>query len=358
MKKENAPHFVKRNLQVAGSEYLLLLQALKERYRQAQVKASVKVNTYLLEYYWSMGQDIARLRAEVKWGSAFYECLSLDLKAEFPAQNGFSVTNLKYVKRWYEFYNQENIIRHQVGDELEMPYEFGLVPWRHHVQIFTHCSSVKEACFYIDKVIEGNWSRKELEDFIADDLYGKSGHAISNFSSKLPLPQGKLAEEMLKDPYNFEFAVVQKGYDELDLEKALLSDISRFLLELGQGFAFVGRQMELRMPDGRTYVPDMIFYHIKLKCYVVMELKTVDFEPEFAGKLNFYVTAVDHLMKGDDDNPTIGLLVCKSKNKTIVEWSFQNIHAPLSVASYAPPTTLLPSAKDLEKMIDNTLKSH
>jgi len=232
-----------------------------------------------------------------------------------------------------------------------MPSDFGLVPWRHHIEIFTHSHSVEEALFYIEKTIEGNWSRRQLEDFIESDLYSHSGNGISNFLDKLPTPQGHLAESLLKDPYTFDFVAVKKGYDELQLENELINNISRFLLELGQGFAFVGRQMELKMPGGQTFIPDMLFYHIKLKCYVVIELKTVRFKPEFAGKLNFYVTAVDKLLKGEDDNPTIGLLICKSKDKTVVEWSFQDIHKPIGVASYTTTPNILPSAETIRQAI-------
>ncbi len=353
-REDSKPTFVKRNSIVTGKEYAQLLRVLKERYRKAQIKAAVKVNTTMLEYYWKMGRDISHLHESAKWGSAFFDCLSLDLKTEFPGQTGFSVTNIKYAKRWYEFY--ASLIRQQVADELEMPLEFGNVPWFHHVHIFTHSDSVAEALFYIDKTIENGWSRAELESEMDDDLYSKQGKAITNFDDKLPAPYSGLAKDILKSPYDLGF-IDKKITTEKQLEDELARNITRFLLELGQGFAYVGRQMELKMPGGQTFIPDMIFYHTRLKLYIVVELKVTPFIPEYAGKLNFYVSAVDELMKQPDDNPTIGLLICKSKDNTVVEWSFRGMNQPLGVAEYKlgmaeKAAEILPSELDLQRIID------
>lgn len=347
------PAFVKRESIVAGKEYTQLLSTLKERFRKSQIKAAVKVNTTMLEYYWEMGRDISKLHATAKWGSGFYDCLSLDLKSEFPEQTGFSVTNIKYTKRWYEFYNQGNTIRHQVSDELEMPIDFGRVPWKHHIAIFTHSKSKAEALFYIDKTIENGWSRSELEAEIDSNLYATHGKAITNFDDRLPAPYSGLAKDILKSPYDFGF-IDKKITSEKQLEEELATNITRFLLELGQGFAYVGRQMELKMPGGQTFIPDMIFYHTRLKLYIVVELKVTPFIPEYAGKLNFYVSAVDELMKQSDDNPTIGLLICKSKDNTVVEWSFRGMQQPLGVAEYkfGKNAAMLPSESELQHIID------
>lgn len=363
-KENNKPAFVKRDSIVSGKEYAKLLSMLKERYRKSQIKAAVKVNTAMLEYYWEMGRDISRLHQAAKWGSAFFDCLSLDLRTEFPNQTGFSETNIRYATRWYNFYNQSNINRHQVGDEiphqlgeeLEMPIDFGRVPWKHHIHIFTHSDSVTEALFYIDKTIENGWSRSELEAEMNDDLYVKHGKAITNFDDKLPAPYSGLAKDILKSPYDFGF-IDKKITNEKQLEDELASNITRFLLELGQGFAYVGRQMELKMPGGQTFIPDMVFYHTKLKLYIVVELKVTPFIPEYAGKLNFYVSAVDELMKQPDDNPTIGLLICKSKDNTVVEWSFRGMNQPLGVAEYKlgiakKAAEMLPSESELQRIID------
>lgn len=389
-KKDNKPTFVKRDSIVSGKEYAQLIGKLKERFRRSQIKAAVKVNTEMLEFYWEMGRDISRLYANAKYGTAFFDCLSLDLKAEFPNQTGFSSANIRYTKRWYEFYNQDNtnlqrVVEdfsnlnrhqagddleatnrqqladdfndsnlHQVGEDLEMPLEFGRVPWKHHVYIFTHCKSIAEALFYIDKTIENGWSRSELEAEIDYDLYKKQSKAVTNFDEKLPAPYSGLAKAILKSPYDFGF-IDQKITNERQLEDELAKDVTRFLLELGQGFAYVGRQMELKMPGGQTFVPDMIFYHYRLKAFIVCELKVVPFVPEFAGKLNFYVSAVDELMRLDDDNPTIGLLICKSKDNTVVEWSFRGMSQPLGVAEYKLAerlNSMLPSEKELKNIIE------
>lgn len=351
---DNKPAFVKRDSAVNGEEYVHLLVTLKDSFRRAQVKAAVKINTSMLEFYWSMGRDISRLHKLAKWGTAFFDCLSLDLKAEFPGQTGFSVTNIKYAKRWYEFYSQDNPNRYQAGDDLDMPIEFGQIPWKHHVYIFTHSKSVSEALFYIGKTIENGWSRSELEVEIDDNLYARQGGAITNFDEKLPTPYSGLAKAILKSPYDFGF-INKKIANEHQLEDALAGNVTRFLLELGQGFAYVGRQMELKMPGGQTFIPDMVFYHTRLKSYVVVELKVTPFIPEYAGKINFYVSAVDELMRQDDDNPTIGLLICKSKDNTVVEWSFRGMNQPLGVAEYNLSRhfdKMLPSEKELKDIID------
>lgn len=229
-----------------------------------------------------------------------------------------------------------------------MPKNFALVPWFHHVQIFTHCHTVAEALFYIDKVIEGNWSRRMLEDNIQENLYGSVGRIPTNFNKRLPKEQSELALQTLKDPYNLSFLQLSKGYNETELENALATNITRFLLELGHGFAYVGRQMELRMPGGQSFFPDMVFYNIPLKCYVVIELKVVKFVPEFAGKLNFYVTAADHLLRGEGDNPSIGLLICRSKDDTVVEWSLQDINKPIGVSTYQLQEVVKRTIEELE----------
>lgn len=358
VKSDKKPTFVKRDIIVSGVEYARLLTELKNRFRKSQIKAAIKVNASMLEFYWKMGHDISRLHEVAKWGSAFFDCLSLDLRAAFPGQTGFSVTNIKYAKRWYEFYNQSEVIRQRVVDEFDMPLDFGMVPWGHHIDIFTRSNSVEEALFYIDETIRNAWSRPELDAEIDNNLYGKCGRAVTNFDEKLPAPYSGLAKAILKSPYDFGF-IDKKITTERQLEDELAANITRFLLELGQGFAYVGRQIELKMPGGQSFIPDMIFYHTRLKSYIVCELKVVPFVPDFAGKLNFYVSAVDELMKQSDDNPTIGLLICKSKDDTVVEWSFRGMNQPLGVAEYQIGKTistkmaeLLPSETELQHMID------
>ena len=267
------------------------------------------------------------------------------------------------MKRWYLFYtqgdsqileqagkelqllkNQHKTKLYQIGKELdgeklyqdgkEFPLPFALVPWRHHIEILYRCKSIEEALFYIAKTIEQGLSRDALINCIKANLYEHQGNIPNNFADHLPNIQSKLVQEVLKENYDFGFATVEHEiYDESELEEALSQNITDLLLELGSGFAFLGRQQQL-VVGGRTRKIDLLFYHIRLRCYIVCELKARPFEPEFAGKLNYYVNAVDELMKSDDDNPTIGLLVCSDMNKTDVQWSFRGISTPMGVATY------------------------
>lgn len=356
----NEPEFVKRDSIIADDNYVKWLGEIKQRYQKSQIKAAVRVNHTMLEFYWSLGCDIVTLKAESNWGSGVLQQLSLDLKKLFPDETGFSYRNILYMKQWYSFYNEQIIklhqlgaeipksITHQLGAELEMPANFAFVPWKHHVQIVSKCSSLDEALFYINQTIANNWSRDELEGEIKSSLYVRQGVAMTNFSDTLALPQQKLAQELIKSPYQFGFLKLNENHDELELEEALVKNITRFLLELGQGFAFVGRQMELRMPDGQSYFPDLVFYHTRLKSYVLIELKAVKFIPEFVGKLNFYVSAADELLKAEDDKPTIGLLICREADKTTVEWAFRGLDRPLGVATYQIEQIVERTVKELE----------
>ena len=358
IKNMEKPSFVYRDGMTANKEYVEWLKELKTRYRQSQTKAAVRVNSAMLEFYWSLGRDIIQRKAESKWGSGFFNQLSLDMRASFPDEKGFSSANLRYMKRWFEFYYERilnlhqvgeeivqqpieefsqqlgDVIVHQAGEELGMPATFGIVPWKHHVYIFTKSKSIDEALFYINKVATEGWSRAILEHHIAAHLFQSQGSAITNFETTLPVSQSEAAKELLKKEYDLSFITIDEVKKERDLENALANNITQFLLELGRGFSYVGRQMELQMPGGQTFFPDLVFYHIPQHRYVVVELKAVKFIPEFAGKLNFYVTAADKLLRGEADNPTVGLLICKSTDKTIVEWSLQDIQKPLGVATY------------------------
>ncbi len=366
------PEFVYRKNVVVNADYVEWIGSVKQRFQKAQTKAVLQVNTAMLEFYWEIGRDLVSMHPEDKWGKGIVRQFALDMREAFPQEKGFSETNVKYMKLWYDFYYQrvvigqqlvdqfENLISHQdsckieseknqqIATRLNMPELFGKIPWGHHILIITKTKNLNEALFYINKTIEDNWSRSMLESRINNNLFMTQGAAMTNFSNTLPISQGKLAQEILKDPYNFEFLAMKSGYDEKELEAALISNITKFLLELGKGFAFVGRQTELQMPDGKSYFPDLIFYHTKLKSYVVIELKAVEFIPEFAGKINFYVSAADELLKADDDNPTIGLIICKASDKTIVEWSFRGVDRPIGVASYQIQEVVERTVKELQ----------
>lgn len=369
------PHFVFRDGMTADRDYVQWIADIKNRYRNSQIKAAIKVNSALLEFYWSVGRDLAVLKAEERWGSGIVKQFALDMRNAFPEAKGFSYSNVKDMERWYLFY-YEQVIKgqqvvdptgmpenghqpggliaateksHQVGGLLEMPEIFGQVPWKHHVYIVSKSKSLDEALFYIDKVVVEGWSRSWLEDQIAHNLYRNQGPAITNFDNTLPAPQSLLAKEMLKNEYNLSFITAERVKREKDLEDALVTNVTRFLLELGKGFAYVGRQMELRMDDETTFFPDLVFYHIPQKRYVIIELKAVKFEPEYAGKLNFYVTAADKLLKGDGDNESVGLIIYKTAKRTIVEWSLQDIAKPLGVATYQLEEVVARTIAELEQ---------
>ena len=345
------------------ADYADWIAEVKHRYRSAQVKAAVKVNAEKLLFNWQLGRDLVQKKAEERWGAGVVEQVSLDLKREFPDAEGFSTRNLWYMKQWYFFYTQGDApIQHQVGAVLEklenqyekklhqvgaekqveklyqyegeFPVSFALVPWRHHVEIITKCKSINEALFYVGKTIEQGLSRDALINSIKANLYEHQGKIINNFTDYLPALQSKLVQEVLKENYDFGFATVEHAmYDEAELEESLTKNVTDLLLEMGTGFAFLGRQKEI-LVGGRTRKIDLLFYHIRLRCYIVCELKAKPFEPEFAGKLNYYVNAVDELMKSSDDNPTIGLLVCSDMDRIDVQWSFKGISTPMGVATY------------------------
>ena len=349
-KNTEIPSFVYRDGMTADKEYVEWLSDLKRRYKQSQLRTAVKANSEVLEYYWSLGRDIVAKEAESKWGSGFFNQLSLDMRAMFPDEKGFSSANLRYMKRWYEFYYQRIVNLQQPVEDLKMPDTFGFIPWGHHIYIFTKSQSLDEALFYINKVTTEGWSRTLLEHHVTAHLFQSQGSAITNFEATLPSTQVEEATQILKKEYDLSFITVEEVKKEKDLENALAKNITRFLLELGRGFSYVGRRMELQMPGGQTYFPDLVFYHIPQHRYVVVELKAVKFIPEFAGKLNFYVTAADKLLRGEGDNPSVGLLICKSTDKTIVEWSLQDIQKPLGVASYQLQEVVERTIAELENL--------
>lgn len=350
--KDDKPMFVNRELAELTPDYKSWLSELKQRYRRAQVRAVVKVNAEMLNFYWELGRDICAMSTTAKYGDGLLKNITLDLQAEFPGDTGLSLTNIKAARRWYRTYSQW-VVKSQrpvdffgtigTGDALSMPYFFANVPWGQHIFITAKAKSLHEALFYVSQVCEHGWSRAELEHYYSEDYYASHANAITNFDSSLPESESNLAKQMLKSPYNLDFLNMPINYSEQDFEDGLVKHITEFLLELGKGFSFVGRQMQLSMPNGVTYYPDLVFYHIPTHRYVVCELKIVPFAPEFAGKLNFYVSAVDHLLRGKDDNSTIGLLICRSKDDTIVEWSFEGLQRPIGVAEYE---------KEIKRLID------
>lgn len=327
---------------LVDNNYKQWIKEIKTYIHSQQIKAAVKVNTELLKVYWRLGSDIVAHKADAQWGSKFYESLSIELKAEFPDMKGFSITNLKYCKRFYELYSQSNTISHQLGDEIELP--IFSIPWRHHIEIIGKCKSVDEALFYVNKTIENGWSRAMLLNFLDTKLYLAEGKAITNFDRLLPAPMSDLAQQTLKDPYNFDFLTIRQNYDEKELQKALTTNITKFLLELGSGFAYVGEQYRLQVGE-QEFFADLLFYHLKLRCYVVIELKVERFKPEHLGQLGFYITAVDRDIKSEADNPTIGLLICKTKDSLVAEYALGSTSLPIGISEYELKRVMLEDFK-------------
>lgn len=328
--------------------YKQWLAELKAKVRSIQLKAAVSVNKELLLFYWDLGADIVRKQAASNWGDGFIKQLSVDLRAEFSNAKGFSERNLKYIRQWFLFYSESLTIGQQPIAQLVE------IPWGHNLTIISKCKDVQEALYYANNTIQNNWSRAVLTHQIESKLFEREGKAITNFATTLPSPNSDLAKETLKNPYTFDFLTLSKDYTERDLENGLIEHITHFLLELGAGFAYIGRQIQLQVGT-REFFLDLLFYHTRLHCYVVIELKVVDFEPEHAGKLNFYIKAVDEQLRKDGDAPTIGLLLCKSRDKLVAEYALSDINKPIGISEYqltqALPETLkssLPSIEDIE----------
>ena len=312
-------------------EYKNWLLEIKQKIRSVQLKSAVAVNSELINFYFELGQMISQKQA--KWGSKFLDNLSLDLKKEFPKMQGFSVTNLKYCKLFYEYV----AISPQLDDEFKNL--ISNIPWGHTKILIGKVKDKKQAQFYIQKTLENNWSRDVLALQLKTDLYSRSGKTISNFEKTLPETQSDLAQQTLKDPYIFDFLQISEKAKEKEVEDQLILNLSQFLLELGKGFAFLGRQYQLTVADS-DYFLDLLFYHTKLKCYVVIELKNTKFKPEYAGKLNFYLSAVDSQIKDKTDNPTIGILLCRDKNNMEVEFALRGFSQPMGVSEFEITTTV------------------
>lgn len=317
------------------AKYQKWITELKHKFRQSQIKAALKVNSTLIEFYWELGADITERQKDAAWGSGFLNLVSKDLMAEFPDVKGFSFENMKKIRRWYQFYSGEDSNLGTTCSRItQMPYpELSQIPWGQNIIVVNKCEGTDEALFFVRKTIENNWSRAVLTNQIESGPYDRAGRSINNFKDHLPEPHSDLAQQVLKDPYSFDFLTMREKYDEKELELALVDNITQFLLELGSGFSYVGRQYKLSVDDEDFYI-DLLFYHIKLRSYVVIELKSGKFKPEYAGKLNFYISAVDDILATEHENPTIGILICKSKKKTIVEYSLKDMNKPIGVSEY------------------------
>jgi len=347
-------------------DYISWLKELKTKICSAQIKAALAANSTLIDFYFDLGQMI--FEKDAIWGSKLLEHLSKDLRKEFPDMQGFSVTNLKYCRLFFQYITIRprlgdetgKNISPQPGDDFHAVPVSGIyqlirqLPWGHIKLLIDKVKEENASVYYINQTIENGWSRDILALQIKSNLYAREGKAVTNFRQTLPAPQSDLAQQTLKDPYMFDFMTMSQPYNERDIENQLIEHISKFLLELGKGFAFVGRQYHLEVGETDYYL-DLFFYHIKLKCYVVIELKNTKFIPEYAGKLNFYLSAVDSLLKSADENPTIGILLCRDKNKIETEFALRDINKPMGVSEFTLTEILpeelkgsLPSVEEIE----------
>lgn len=326
--------------------YKEFLEEIRTRIRDAQVRASLSVNKELVLLYWSIGKSILDKQALQGWGSKIIDRMAQDLTASFPGVSGFSIRNLKYMRKLAEVYPDSQFVQAVLAQ----------LPWWHNLLILEKLKDPESRTWYAHEVLKNGWSGRALEEAIRSNLYGRKGKAITNFQERLPAPHAQLVNDILKSPYNFGFLTLEDDYVEQKLERGLVANLEQLLLELGQGFAFIGRQYHIEIA-GDDYYLDMLFYHIKLRCFCVVELKTTDFKPEYAGKLNFYLAAVDRQLKHSSDNPSIGMIICRTKNDLKVEYSLERSTMPMGVSEYevnimdALPKELqgtLPTAAEIE----------
>ena len=351
-----------------NKEYRSWVKELKQRYLSARLKASVDANRTLLEYYWSLGRDIADKQYANTYGTKFYETLSHDMRSEMPGEKGFSEGNIRYMYRFYKLYSQyiENLLhpveesaptnllrgvedfkstKHPQGAD-DLIAEICSIPWFHQQRIIDKCKGdAKKALFFVRKVIENSWGRDVLLNFLGTDLYERQAKALTNFSQTLPAPQSDLAQQTTKDPYVFNFLAMTEDYNERELEDALVANVTKFLVELGTGFAYMGRQYRLQVGEKEIFI-DLLFYNTRIHAYCCVELKTGSFEASHLGQLGLYVTAVNHQLKTEYDNPTIGLLICKDKDNIEAQYSLEAYNLPLGISQY-----------ELSRLIPREIKS-
>ena len=332
-------------------EYGDFLQSLKTQIQQAQIKAALAVNRELILLYWHIGREILERQKAQGWGAKVIEQLSKDLRSEFPQMKSLSARNLKYMRALAENYSDEEFVQQLVAQ----------IPWGHNVRILDKVKDAKQREFYIHKTIENGWSRDVLVLQIESKFYERQGKAATDFEMTLPTAQSDLATQLLKDPYNFDFLTLHDEAVERDLENALLQNLRKFLIELGVGFAFVGSQYHLEVGEQDFYI-DLLFYHLKLRAFVVIDLKMRDFKPEDAGKMSFYLTATDKILKHETDSPTIGMILCKTKNKLVAEYALQNINSPIGVSEMQLAEVLpenlkgsLPTIAEIEKELNDEI---
>ena len=352
---------MRKSIVITDKDYRDWVKDLTLRYRQSQLRAAVKVNTEKLLFNYLLGRDIVEMHVEERWGESVIMQLSQDLKTEMPGIEGLSKSNIYYCKKFYLLYRQHFEIFQQAVGKLETSAVFR-IPWRHHCLIMDKVKNdTDKAMFFVNKSLANGWSSTMLLNWIDTELYEREGKALTNFTSTLPAPDSDLAQEVTKDPYNFAFAGVRGKYNESLLKQALLGNITDFLIELGTGFAYVGREYRLQIGETENFI-DLLFYHLQLRCYVVVEVKTDKFSPRDIGQLGTYVVACNHLIKRPDDNPTIGLLICKSKDNTIAQYALEGSTQPIGISEYELERLYpkkvegtIPTIEEIEKGLQNKI---
>ncbi len=326
---------------LSDPDFIELIRVLKQKIKAAQIKAVVASNTIAMKVYWDVGNEILQRQSQAKWGDGVIDQISKEITSEFKGARGYSPRNLKYMRRFAQEYPNLLIGQQAVAQ----------IGWGHNIALMQKCPDQEERAWYATKAIENGWSRNALIIQIQNELYRRQGAAVTNFSTTLPNVQSDMAKEMLKDPYLFDFLNITEQAQEKELEDALVEKVTAFLLELGTGFAYVGRQVPIPVSD-KDYFIDLLFYHLKLRCFIVIDLKTGEFKPEFAGKMGFYLSAIDKQMKHPDDHSSIGLILCKTKDRVIAEYTLMNISRPIGVSDFS-----LGKAKELPVELQDDLPS-
>ena len=344
------------------------IASLSKKYRQSQIKAAVRVNSELISFYFELGKEINESSYKKKYGSKFFENLSRELRKELPDAKGFSIENLRYIEKFYTLYKKisQQLVGKLHNDDLhkisqQLVEKLVLVPWGHHMLIIDKCyASPEKAWFYVEKTIEHNWSRAVLLNYLDTNLFERSGKAVNNFDITMPKTDGDLSKQIIKDPYSFNFLALEKDYSERELKDALIANIQKFLIELGNGFAYMGREYHLKVGETEQFL-DMLFYNTQVHAYVVIEVKTTAFKPEYIGQLGTYIVAVDHILRTERDEKTIGILICKDKDNVLARYSTESSSQPLGISSFKLSNLIpdnykssLPSVDEIE----NELKNH
>ncbi len=325
---------------VIPKEYTTFLKEIKDRILSSQMKAAIAVNRELITLYWEIGSAVGKKQQDEGWGTKVVEKLASDLKSSLPEMKGFSLTNIKYMVQFSKAYPDFKISQQLVGQISKAYPDFKIsqqvvaqIPWGHNILLLQKLETMEERLWYANKTIENGWSRNVLLHWLDSGLHKRQGKAFNNFQNTLPSLQSDLAQQTLKDPYCFDFLALREKFDEKELEEGLLEHIQKFLLELGAGFSFVGRQYPLKVSD-KEFPVDLLFYHLKLRCFVVVELKTKEFTAKDAGQINFYLSVIDDLLRQPGDNRTIGLVLCKTKDKVVVEYALRDINKPIGISEY------------------------